>query len=225
MTRHLPCLVLAGLLVAGGLSPLSAQTTPPAAWPADPNPTRLFFGPTARPLARGSVYLGVYEVVMPFVQVGLTDRISVGGGTPLVFGGGSQRPFWFTPKVTLVARERTQASLGVMHIANLDGDSLGVGYGAVTHGSRDSAITVGLGMAYARFEDSSPPIVMVGGERRVHRNLKLVSENYLFDGGGLASAGVRFMSGRLSADLALVSPIGVDEVVVFPMVNVVWAFR
>lgn len=194
-------------------------------WKDDPNPTRLFFGPTARPIDRGSVHLGVYEVVMPFVQVGLTDRISVGGGTPLVFGGGSQRPFWFTPKVAVVNRTRTQASLGVMHIANLDGDSLGVAYGVVTQGTRDSAITVGLGMAYARLEDSSPPILMVGGEHRVHRHVKLVSENYVFDGGGLASAGVRFMSGRLSADLALVSPIGVDEVVVFPMVNFVWAFR
>lgn len=225
MTRHLLPALLAALMIAGAPYAVAAQSATPPAWPADPNPTRLFFGPSARPLPRGGVYFGVYEVVMPFVQVGVTDRISVGGGTPLVFGGGSQRPFWFTPKVTVVARERTQASVGVMHIANLDGDSLGVGYGVVTHGTRDSALTVGVGMAYARLEDASPPIVMVGGEHRVHRNVKLVSENYVFDGGALASAGVRFMSGRLSADLGLVSPVGVDEVIVFPMVNVVWAFR
>lgn len=225
MTRHLRLTLLVALLVAGRSSPLPAQTAVPAAWPADPNPTRLFFGPTARPLAQGSVYLGVYEVVMPFVQVGVTDRISVGGGTPLVFGGGSQRPFWFTPKVALVSRPRTQASVGVMHIANVDGDSLGVGYGVVTHGTRDSAITVGAGVAYARYEDTSPPILMLGGEHRVHRNVKLVSENYFFEGGGIVSGGVRLMSGRLSADLALAAPVGVEDPVVFPMVNVVWAFR
>lgn len=225
MTRHLRPALLATLLVAGAASPLAAQSAAPPAPSADPNPTRLFFGPTARPLARGAVYLGVYEVVIPFVQVGVTDRISVGGGTPLVFGGGGQRPFWFTPKVTVVARERTQASVGVMHIANVDGDSLGIGYGVVTVGTRDSAITIGGGLAYSRYGDTSPPIVMVGGEHRVHRNVKLVSENYVTDGGGIASAGVRFMSGKLSADLALAAPIGVDEVVVFPMVNVVWAFR
>jgi len=42
---------------------------------ADPNPTRLFFGPTARSLKQGAGYFGVYEILLPFVQVGLTDRI------------------------------------------------------------------------------------------------------------------------------------------------------
>lgn len=194
-------------------------------WKDDPNPSRLFFGPTARPLKAGDVYLGVYEVFMPFVQVGVTDRFSIGAGTPLIFGDGSGRPFWLTPKMTLVARPRTQVAVGAMHIANIDGDSLGIAYGVVTQGSRDSAVSVGVGVAYSRFEDTSPPVLMLGGEHRVHRNLKLVTENYVFDGGGIASAGVRFMSGRLSADLGLASPLGVDEFFVFPMVNFVWAFR
>jgi hypothetical protein len=38
---------------------------------ADPNPTRLFFGPTARSLKQGAGYVGVYEILLPFVQVGL----------------------------------------------------------------------------------------------------------------------------------------------------------
>lgn len=194
-------------------------------WKDDPNPTRLFFGPTARPLKRGEVYLGVYEIFMPFVQVGITDRISVGGGTPLVFGGGGDRPFWFTPKVTLVARPRTQVAAGAMHIMNVDGDTLGIAYGAVTQGTRDTAVSVGLGFAYERFEDVSAPVLMIGGEHRVRRNLKLVSENYLFESGGIVSAGVRFITGRLSADLGLAAPLGVDEVFVFPMVNFVWTFQ
>lgn len=196
-----------------------------AFWKDDPNPTRLFFGPTARPLEKGAVYLGVYELFLPFVQVGVTDRFSIGGGTPLVFGGGGGRPFWLTPKFTVVSRPRTQVAVGAMHIANVDGDSLGIAYGAVTQGSRDSAVTLGLGVAYARYENRSPPVVMLGVEHRVHRSVKLVSENYAFQGGGLVSGGVRFLSGRLSADLALAAPLGVDEVVVFPMVNFVWAFR
>jgi len=48
---------------------------------ADPNPTRLFFGPTARALKQGAAYVGVYEILLPFVQIGITDRISVGAGT------------------------------------------------------------------------------------------------------------------------------------------------
>jgi len=194
-------------------------------WKDDPNPTRLFFGPTGRPLKRGDVYLGVYEVFIPFVQVGITDRFSIGGGTPLVFGGGGDRPFWLTPKFTVVSRPKTQVAVGAMHMMNIDGDSLGVAYGAVTQGTRDTALTVGAGYAYAEFEDSGAPVVMIGGEHRVHRHVKLVTENYVFSEGGIASAGVRFMSGRLSADLGLATPLGVDEFFVFPVVNFVWTFR
>lgn len=194
-------------------------------WKDDPNPTRLFFGPTARPLKRGEVYLGVYEIFLPFVQVGITDRISIGGGTPLVFGGGGAQPFWFTPKVTLVARPRTQVAVGAMHIVNVDDDSLGIAYGAVTQGTRDTAMSIGIGFAYERFQDASAPVLMIGGEHRVRSNLKLVSENYLFEGGGIVSAGIRFLTGRLSADLGLAAPLGIDEVFVFPMVNFVWKFQ
>ena len=80
-------------------------------WKDDPNPTRLFFGPTGRQLKRGDVYLGVYDIFIPFVQVGVTDRFSIGGGTPLVFGGGGDRPFWLTPKFTVIARPRMARSL------------------------------------------------------------------------------------------------------------------
>lgn len=204
---------LEGRLVAGEM------------WKEDPNPTRLFFGPTARPLRKGEVYLGVYEIFLPFVQVGVTDRISIGGGTPLVFGGSGDRPFWFTPKITLLSRPRTQVAAGAMHIMNVDGDNLGIAYGAVTQGTRDTAVSLGLGVAYERFEDASAPVLMIGGEHRVRRNLKLVTENYVFDGGGILSAGVRFLSGRLSADLGLAAPLGVDELFVFPLVNFVWTFQ
>jgi hypothetical protein len=207
------------------LTTLEGRVTNGQFWKADPNPTRLFFGPTGRALSKGDVYLGVYELFIPFVQVGLTDRISIGGGTPLLFSSGETRPFWFTPKVTVVSRPRTQLAVGAMHMANIDGDNLGIAYAAVTQGSRDSAVTVGAGVAYSRFEDTSPPVVMLGLEHRVHRSLKLVSESYVFEGGGIVSGGVRFLTGRLSADLGLAAPLGVDEVVVFPMVNFVWTFQ
>src|SRR4051812_703711 len=81
---------------------------------ADPNPTRLFFGPTGRSLKQGAAYAGVYEIMLPFVQVGITDRISFGAGTPLIFGDGSAHPFWITPKVQLYSGAAAQVSVGVM---------------------------------------------------------------------------------------------------------------
>jgi len=194
--------------------------------PADPNPTRLFFGPTARSLRQGDGYVGVYEILLPFVQVGLTDRISVGAGTPLIFGGGSGHPFWVTPKVQVFNSSSTQAAIGVLHFMNVGDGNLGIAYAVVTHGSADAAVTAGVGYAYDRTYDnhSGSAVVMIGGEYRVSRGVKLVTENYVWGrDGGILMGGVRWLGEDLSADFGLVTPIG-GTVVVFPMVNVVWRF-
>ena len=194
-------------------------------WPADPNTTRLLFGPTARALKRGESYLAVYEISLPFVQVGLTDRISVGAGTLPYFGEGTTHPFWITPKVQLFAGTKTAVAVGALHFANIDDRSLGIGYGVVTHGTGDSAVTVGLGYGYVAGEDrGDAPMIMVGGERRVGRRVKLITENYAFRSGGLVSAGVRLLGERMSVDFGLVSPLNVDSFIAFPIVNFVWMF-
>lgn len=193
----------------------------------DPNPTRLFFGPTGRSLPRGTGYVGVYEAVLPFVQVGVTDHISLGGGTPLFFGGDSAHPLWFTPKVQVLSLKSTQAAVGVMHFFNIDDGNFGVAYGAVTQGTADTAVTVAAGYAYetsSADDIENPGVLMIGLEHRVSRRTKLISENYFFSGAGLASFGVRFLGEHLSADLALVVPLGADEAIAFPMVNFVWTF-
>ena len=195
--------------------------------PEDPNRTRLFFGPTARSLPRGRGYLGVYELFMPFVQVGVTDRITLGGGTPLVFGeGGDSRPFWFTPKVQFLRGERTQLAAGVMHfVFTGDDDPVGIGYGVVTHGTPDASLTVGFGYGYSS-SDQGTWIAMVGGDMRLARNVKLLGEGYVWQAGeGIVMGGVRFFGSRLSADLGLVTMVGGGgDTFVFPIVNVVWTF-
>ena len=43
---------------------------------------------------------------------------------------------------------------------------------------------------------------MIGGERQFRRNMKLITENYLWKGGqGVVTGGVRFFGERLSADI------------------------
>ncbi len=194
-------------------------------WPADPNTTRLLFGPTARALKRGQSYLAVYEVTLPFVQVGLTDRISVGAGTLPFFGPGTAHPFWLTPKVQVFSDARTAVAVGVLHFANFGDQNLGIGYAVVTHGSGDSAVTAGFGYGYVTGENrGGARMVMVGGEHRVARRIKLVTENYAFSGGGLVSGGVRLLGERLTVDFALVSPLNVEQFIAFPLVNFVWTF-
>jgi hypothetical protein len=193
---------------------------------ADPNPTRLFFGPTARSLKQGAGYVGVYEILLPFVQVGLTDRISFGAGTPLIFGDGSAHPFWITPKVQVYASESVQASVGVMHFLNVGDGTLGIAYVVGTRGTTDSAITGGVGYAYDRSYNSKngAAVVMIGGEHRVTRGMKILTENYIFNGGGILTGGVRWLGERFSADLALVVPTDGGSTIAFPLVNVVYSF-
>lgn len=193
--------------------------------PTDPHDTRLFFAPTARSLPRGEGYAGVYEVLFPFVQVGVTDRISIGGGTPLIFGD-DFHPLWFTPKIQLVARERTQVAAGIIHLTALGPDTPdgGIAYAVATVGPSDSSATIGVGYAYSGRHRT--PIVMIGGETRTGRRIKLMTENWIWtsDGThGFASGGLRFLGDRLSADLAIMVPL-VESTIAFPFVSFAWRF-
>jgi hypothetical protein len=207
------------------LKPVTGHIVNGELWREDPNPTRLFFAPTGRSLKKGEAYFGVYELFLPFVQVGVTDRISIGAGTPLIFGD-FERPFWVTPKVQLLERRSTAVSAGVMHFFNVDEASIGIAYGVVTQGSADSAATIGVGYAYDQTDDDAAgsAVVMIGGEHRVSRRIKFVTENYVFKGGGFASGGLRFFGEKLSADFGLVMPLFADETFVFPMINIVRKF-
>jgi len=191
---------------------------------ADPNRTRLFFGPTGRSLKQGETYLGVYEFLLPFVQVGVTDRVSIGGGMPLFFGEGAERPFWITPKVQVLHSGGTDVAVGLFHAFNIDHEHGGVAYAVGTRSGPKGSFTAGAGYAY-NSDHGRAGVIMLGGERPVHRGLKFVTENYVWKGGnGIATAGVRFFGDHLSADLGLAFPIGADGFYAFPVVNFVRVF-
>jgi len=208
------------------LTPIRGQLRDGGFLRSDPNPTRLFFGPTGRSIKRGEAYIGVYELFLPFVQVGITDRISIGGGTPLYFGGGSNRPFWITPKVLVHDTGRVATSIGAMHFLNVDDINLGIAYVATTVGTTDDAVTVGVGWAYANTNrnNEGAAVAMLGGERRLSRRFKLITENYIFNGGGIVSGGLRSIGDSLTTDLGLFVPLGAGGFVALPIVNFVWKF-
>lgn len=194
-------------------------------WRADPNRTRLFFAPTGRSLRQKEVSFGVYEFFMPFVQVGVTDRLSVGGGTPLVFGlSEGDRPFWVTPKLQVFASERAHVAIGTMHVFTPNDEGGGIAYVTGTLDRREGSVTAGYGRIYTGF-DGGGHVVMVGGEAQVARNIKLLTENYMWKSdSGLLSGGLRFFGERLSADIGLVIPVGTRELFAFPVVNFVYVF-
>ncbi|HVH13457.1 MAG TPA: hypothetical protein VM759_10415 [Longimicrobium sp.] len=193
-------------------------------WREDPNTTRLFFGPTARAVGAGSAYIGVYEVLLPFVTVGVSDNVTLSGGTPIIpeiIG----EIFYFAPKVTLMETEDMALATGAF-VVGFDDETAGIVYGAGTLGTPDRAFTGGVGWGFSGGDLHNQPIVMLGGELRTGPAIKLITENHFLPGAenasGITSGGVRFFGDRLSADFGIAIMLG--EADWFPLVNFVYRF-
>jgi hypothetical protein len=202
-------------------------------WGEDANVSRLFFTSTGRPLPKGEGYVSSYWLFFPFVGYGVTDWFTIAGGTPII-PGGIGKLVYLAPKVTLLNRERLSVSAGALSFFATDylnEGSLGIVYGVGTYGSRDNAVTFGAGWFYADVEDefatSNEPVFMLGGERRVSRRVKLITENWFAVNpgvSGLLSGGFRFVGDRLSADFAFAGATGVESACCVPLINFVWTF-
>jgi hypothetical protein len=196
-------------------------------WEPDPNPTRLFFAPTARTTSAGSGYFSVYELFIPFLSFSVTDRFMIAGGTPLIGDFDGDRPFWIAPKIKVLDLERTQVAVGLWSLStgDIDDGIYSLLFGTGTFGSVDQAVTLGIGYGMEGTDFADRPVVVVGGETRVSRRVKLVSENWIFPGeNGFLSAGPRFMGDRLSADLGLAFFLADGDGVFFPLVNFVYSW-
>ncbi len=204
-------------------------------WVADPNGTRLFFTSTGRALGKGEGYVSMYYVIFPLVAYGVSDRFTIAGGTPIV-PGAIGRAFYVAPKFTLRETERSAFAIGALSFAvteRITDGTVGLLYGVGTWGDRDDAFTAGAGWGYkwgdGNSSVSNTPLVVLGGETRVSRRLKLVTENWILTGsgerGGIFSGGFRFIGDRLTSDLSLIGAAGLGAFsCCVPMVNFVWNF-
>jgi len=176
-------------------------------WRKDPNSSRLFFTATGRTIPKGEAYVGTYILVFPFVAFGVTDRITLAMGAPILFG--RLEPFYVAPKVQVVKTTTAEISVGMLAFF-FDNESVGITYGVGTFGTPDNALTVGLGFGFAGADFSSQPVAMIGGETRTSRRTKLVTENYFLPGetGMVFSAGIRFIGERFSTDVAIAGAAG-----------------
>jgi len=208
------------------LRPVPGRVVNGEVWLEDPHATRLFFGPTARPLGAGRAYVGVYELIFPFVTYGVTSTFSISGGTPIVPEAAGE-VFYFAPKLTVVQTEQVDGAIGVL-VGAAKGSTAGIVYGVGTVGDRDRALTGGIGWGFSDGDLQNQSVVMLGGELRAGPRLKLLSESYFLPGeeGAIVSVGVRFFSENLSADLGGARYVGSDcsDVCWFPLVNFVYSF-
>jgi hypothetical protein len=177
-----------------------AQGADPAGGGAAPADTsRMFLLPTGRMLAPGQGYIAFDGPILATVEVGVTQRVSMGGGTMLFwFGDAGKRPAWITPKVQVYANDRTSVAAGVIHGFVPGEGRAGFAYVVGTHGTIEQSVTVGSGVFYGDVNDDgrgatvSLPVVLIGGERRFKPRVSFITENEIGLDGGLVLGGFRW---------------------------------
>lgn len=193
-------------------------------WHEDPGGTRLFFTSTGRSLDAGESYLGTYVVFLPFAAIGVTDRFTVAAGAPVLFG--EVEPFYVGPKLQVLRRPEVQASVGTLAFF-FDDDMIGVAYGVGTFGNRDNAFSAGLGFFYSGDDVLNEPAFMFGGETRIGRTIKLISENYVLPDavGFVWSGGTRIIGDRFNTEVGVMGVAAGDEAFCcLPLVNFTYGF-
>ncbi|MFN0177423.1 MAG: hypothetical protein ACKVZ0_01400 [Gemmatimonadales bacterium] len=186
-------------------------------WRADPNPTRLYFGPTARSLPKGQADFSNTYLFLLSGGVGLGGNVQVGGGfSVLPLDDFSDNIFFLTAKVGFRPAKNVNLAVGGLlgrvggfgsDLGGEDGEGVGALYGVGTFGTDDHSLTTALIFPYASGDLGDEPVAMVGGEIRLARSIKFVTENYFTTGGnddfaGIFSYGVRLFGEKISVSLA-----------------------
>ncbi len=190
---------------------------PPDLGRRDPNDTRLFLAPTARAMPQGRFSAVDYMVFFPFASYGLTDRVSLTGGMSLVPFSPDQ-VFYVAPKVTAVQSPRFSLAAGALYLRAVgfvpaEGYA-GIAYGVTTLGDSLRSATVMLGFPFASSGWERRPLVVVGGETRVTRRVKLMAEGWTVPGTDVVPTvgGFRLIGEHVSWDFGLLFLLGAKGV-------------
>jgi hypothetical protein len=209
-------------------------------WREDQNQSRLFFAPTGRTLHQGQAYAGLFTI-LPFVGVGVTDHFTLAGGFNPVGGELATMDLWLAPKVQVRADASRQIAAGAFYLQINedpfnndwydDGEDrsmyrLAIGYGVGTFGSPDQAVHLGAGVARQFGSDPrTRALGMVGGEYRISRKWKLLSENWLMlPDYPVISVGARSIGDRWTYDLGLMALLGEEGMPYVPILSFAYAF-
>jgi hypothetical protein len=180
---------------------------------ADPNTTRLFFGPTARTLPQGSGYFADYFLFFAVVGYGVHDRLMLSGGVSLVPGASNQLVY-VAAKAGLVRSPTFAFALGGVWgtVPGVAGASLGSGYGVATFGTEDHAVTLLGGYPFTAAKVASEPLFMLGGETRLGSRSKLLAEFWKFPATDQVPVnfGVRWFGDRIAVDFGFIYVFGTN---------------
>ena len=184
-------------------------------WNDDPDPTRLFFGPTARTLPKGEGDFSDTYLFLLSGGYGVGGHAQIGAGfSVLPTEQFTDNLFFVTGKVGFDAGPKVQLAVGGLvgwtggFSDNVGGSTLGAIYGVGTFGSTDHAVTVGLAAPIGGGIDTKP-VVLIGGETRIGRRVKLITENYFVGSRGrvegLLGYGLRIFGDRIAVNLGFLN--------------------
>ncbi len=192
---------------------------------SNPHDTRYFFGPSAIAVKKGKGYYQNIFVTGNFVNYGLTDHFSIGGGLEFI-STLSGMPIWFfTPKVAYDLSEKTHVGGGIFMAGFAAEGTATLAYGVFTRGDSDSNFSLGLGYGLVGSELSSSPALMLAGMHRISKGIALMTENYAIPGQFYFGIhGIRMLSKNNSFDLGGMFLPGLGGIPALPYVNYVRVF-
>ena len=144
---------------------------------ANPHPSRYFYTPSAIPMDKGEVYIQSVYFLAYQVQFGVTENFSIGATTTLL-----ATPLALTAKYSIKIDEKNTLAFGGM--AGIVGwgtqTNLGIGFGAFTHGTKESNVTFAAGYAWVNTKEDNgggnSPMMSLSGNQRLSKNLSLMGE-------------------------------------------------
>jgi len=158
----------------------------------NPHPSRYFYTPSAIPMDKGEVYIqSVYGLAYQ-VQFGVTENFSIGATTTLL-----ATPLALTAKYSIKIDEKNTLAFG--GLAGIVGwgtqTNLGIGFGAFTHGTKESNVTFAGGYAWSNTKNSgggNSPVMSLSGNQRLSKNLSLMGELWYLPEAGVFFGGPCF---------------------------------
>ncbi len=189
-----------------GSKPLLAQQDSIHGLISDANLSRLLLSPTARSLPEDNGYINLAEIIFPNFGYGITDEFMIRGGfTPFTISG---HVLYFGLAQLQVAEYGDLTISGGIILTDLTGSGRNwenalYGYGIMSYGNNVAAIHAGFGGGYSSTRESSSAVLMIGGEWRVARTTKLISENWIVSetGSSAYSLALRIFGTTLAGEL------------------------
>lgn len=198
-------------------------------WTSNPYTTRYFFGPSGFTLKKGEGYYQNVWIFFNNINYGVSDNFSLGAGLiPGFFFEAENTPVWITGRLGIpMGNKNSKVRLGVgtnlYTIAGEADGSIGLLYGALSYGSRDSNFTISVGTGYWEDGFIDGGYASFSGLVRVSRRTYLMTELYsIFAdsdfGVGFALFGAKIVGRRMAVDLGLMAP--PEAEILIPLVGI-----